>query len=156
MKLFLLRHGKASEGVQNQKDFDRPLAPKGHKQCKKIGKFLKSEGINYAIVSSAKRTMETFDIVNTYLNIEEIYESKDLYLAQDVKINEVINAHVTHKDILVVGHNFGISELVYYYTGVDVVLATGELAIIEFDFQSTAHFSKQAGRLIEVISPKSL
>lgn len=144
------------EGVENQKDFNRALAEKGYKQSKKIGKYLKSFKIEYAIVSSAKRTMETFDTVNEFLKIEEVYESEDLYLASDRKINEVINTHITHKDLLVVGHNFGISDLIEYYTGIDIVLATGHLAIIYFDVQSTAHFSKDAGRLIEVISPKTL
>lgn len=156
MKLFLLRHGKAKEGVENQKDSKRQLAEKGHKQSKKIGKFLKDFDIKYALVSTAKRTMETFDDVNKYLNIEEVYESEDLYLASDKKINEVINTHITYHDILVVGHNFGISELVDYYTGIEIVLSTGNLAIIEFDVQSSAHFSQNAGRLIEVISPKTL
>jgi len=156
MKLFLLRHGKASEAVENQKDFDRGLAKKGVKQSKKIGQFLTNYDIDYALVSSAKRTIETFDEVNKVLQIEEVYESQDLYLASALKMNEVINSHVTHKNILLVGHNFGISELVDYYTGIDVQLATGNLAMLEFDVQSTAHFSKFSGRLIEVISPKNI
>ncbi|MDX1349706.1 MAG: histidine phosphatase family protein [Putridiphycobacter sp.] len=156
MKLFLLRHGKAKEGIDNQKDFDRGLAEKGFKQSKKIGKYLKNSGISYAIVSSAKRTMETFDSVNKYLNIEEVYESKDLYLASSETINNVINTHVTEKDVMVVGHNYGISDLVDFYTGIDITLSTGMVAIIEFDVQSSAHFSRYAGRLIEVITPKTL
>lgn len=156
MKLFLLRHGKAVQGFENQKDFDRDLADKGMKQSKKIGNYLRGNGIKYGLVSSANRTQQTFDILNKQLNIEEVYESPDLYLASAETINEVINSHVTGHDLVVVGHNFGISDLIDYYTGININLSTCMLAIIEFDTQSTAHFSRQGGRLLDVISPKDL
>ena len=156
MKLFLLRHGKAVENTVNQKDYDRGLSPKGLKQSKKIGKFLKNNEISYALISPSKRTQETFDIVNDYLKIEDVHKSEKLYLASSGQINEVINAHVTPNNVLLVGHNFGISELIDFYTGIDIILPTGTLAIIEFDAQSTAHFSQFSGRLLEVISPKNL
>ncbi|MFK8038445.1 MAG: histidine phosphatase family protein [Crocinitomicaceae bacterium] len=156
MKLFLLRHGKATEGFENQKDFDRVLAGKGKKQSKKIGSYLKDTDIKYGLVSPAKRTQQTFDIINEHINIESVYESPDLYLSSADVINDVINQHVTASDILVVGHNFGISDLVDFYTGININLSTCMLAIIEFDAQSTAHFSRQGGRLLEVISPKDL
>ncbi len=156
MKLFLLRHGKALESIENQKDYDRELSGKGLKQSKKIGKFLIGHDIAYALTSSAKRTMQTFDIVNDYINVEEMHDTKDLYLASSSKINDVINHHVTPKNILVVGHNFGLSELIDFYTDIDIVLSTGTLAIIEFDAQSTAHFTQSSGRLLEVVSPKNL
>lgn len=156
MKLFLLRHGKAEQGVENQKDFNRILSEKGIKQSKKIGKYLKGGNINYGLVSPSNRTQETFDIVNDYLNIEETFESPDLYLASAETINETINRHVTGHDLIVVGHNFGISDLIDYYTDININLSTCMLAIIEFDTQSTAHFSRQGGRLLEVVSPKDL
>ncbi|MFK8044231.1 MAG: histidine phosphatase family protein [Crocinitomicaceae bacterium] len=156
MKLFLMRHGKAIEAIENQRDFDRGLAKKGKRQSKKMGEFLKNSDIDYALVSSAKRTVETFDEVNRVLQIDEVYESQDLYLATAHQISEVLNSHITHKNVLLVGHNYGISEVVDYYTGIDVQLGTGHIAIIEFDVQSSAHFSKFSGRLIEVVSPKNL
>ncbi len=156
MKLFLLRHGKAEQAVENQKDFDRSLNKKGEKQCKKIGKFLKNQGIEKIISSAAARTKESTKIVNKQLQIEDVSFDKTLYLASSTAINEVINNLVTAKTTLVVGHNFGISELIDYYTGNAVILSTGCMAIIEFDVTSSAHFGRFSGRLKEIISPKNL
>ncbi|MFD1552242.1 hypothetical protein DNU06_11585 [Putridiphycobacter roseus] len=156
MKLFLLRHGKAAQGVENQKDFDRPLNEKGEKQIKKIGKFLQNQGIEKIVSSSALRTKQTTKIVNKALEVEDVTFDKSLYLASSMDIHELINGLVTAKTMLVVGHNYGISELIDYYTGNAVVLSTGCMAIIEFDVTSSAHFSRFAGTLKEIVSPKNI
>jgi len=156
MKLFLLRHGKAVQGVENQTDFDRDLSDKGFKQSRKIGQFLINKGIDRIISSSAKRTVSTAETVNSFLNIKDLKLESELYLADYEFLFHYLSNLVSGDTILLVGHNFGISQLVDYYTGYTVALGTGHLAIIDFDVTSLSHFSKHSGRLIEIVSPKQL
>ena len=61
--ILLMRHAKAEPGVPGQKDFDRPLAERGHEDALRMGRTLAKLGdIPDAIVSSpaprAKQTAE--------------------------------------------------------------------------------------------------
>jgi phosphohistidine phosphatase len=61
--ILLMRHAKAEPGVPGQKDFDRPLAERGHEDAQRMGRALaKSGDVPDAIVSSpaarAKQTAE--------------------------------------------------------------------------------------------------
>ena len=42
-RLLLLRHAKSSHKDQTLRDFERPLNKRGRKDCRRIGKWLKSE-----------------------------------------------------------------------------------------------------------------
>jgi phosphohistidine phosphatase len=61
--ILLMRHAKAEPGVPGQKDFDRPLADRGHEDALRMGRALaKSGDIPDAIVSSpAMRAKQTAD-----------------------------------------------------------------------------------------------
>lgn len=154
MKLFVLRHGKAVRASENQYDVDRELSKKGIGQIEKMGQYLQGHDIGTILSSSAKRTLLTSLGVNKYLRIDDVHYQDDLYLASADIIHASISALNTSKDLLYVGHNFGISQLVTYYTGVPILLSTGMLAIIEFDFDSSGYFSMETGQLIDTIKPK--
>lgn len=158
MKLFLLRHGKAEENEGQKSDFERDLNKKGNKQINKIGQFLQnySQEIDHILTSSAKRTMSTMQIMKDYIGVNSIQADKNLYLASVPTISLSISKQLNKGDLLYVGHNFGISQLVEYYTGHSVVLSTGSLAIIDFECESFQEIIQDSGILIEVINPKTL
>ena len=156
MKLFILRHGKAVKNSENQYDVERDLSAKGFDQIEKIGNFLKKYDIKAILSSSAKRTVSTTEGVNKHLDLDYIVYEDDLYLSDVKTIHHYISKFSVTGDFLFVGHNFGISQLVTYYTGEPINLSTGMLAIVEFEVESPMYFSEDSGRLIDVINPKQL
>ena len=156
MIFFILRHGKAENAQQNQKDYDRPLSSKGKEQAHKMGQFLADKGIEQIISSSAQRTKDTTSIVNEYLKVNDITFVDELYLADLSTIKEKIST-LAHKDkVLYVGHNFGISDLVSDLSGQRIGLSTCELAYFNMEVDNWHHLSSETGSLIEIISPKQL
>jgi len=156
MRLFILRHGKSIEPTVNQSDIDRGLSKKGFKQIEKIGHYLTNFNVEAILSSSAKRTKLTTEGVNKYLKVKDVFYSENLYLADVNTIHKNIVDLNSKKDLLFVGHNFGISQLVTFYTGESILLSTGMLAIVKFDFDSSEYFTEGTGRLIELVSPKKI
>ncbi len=68
MILYYLRHGEKED---HPISYFKPLTPKGKKQARMIGKFLKGMHFNIAFVSSYVRTRETFlELPITYDKLE--------------------------------------------------------------------------------------
>ncbi len=70
-RLLILRHAK-SDWPGGAEDFDRPLARRGMIAAPVMGRYLKEEGLlpDYAVVSAAKRTAETWGLVKAELGEE--------------------------------------------------------------------------------------
>lgn len=159
MKIFILRHGKAEEQSENQRDYDRALAPKGIKQIHKIGSFLQKNKvkIDKILSSTAKRTMETTEIVNTYLQCKNIATFEGLYLTDRLTILKYICESGEGDNLLLVGHNFGISEFVSEMINYPLTLSTGTLVEIDVEFiENWKMCSFGMGKLIHHIPPKTL
>ena len=60
--LVLMRHAKSSWSG-DLSDFDRPLNSRGIRSARALGNWLRSNDLlpDFALVSAAKRTVETFD-----------------------------------------------------------------------------------------------
>ena len=90
MKLFLMRHAEAQETRQID-DIFRELTNKGIKEAKEATKFLQNYQIDKILVSSAKRTMQTAEIIQkklTYPNFEVLSE---LYASSASEIIKIIS-----------------------------------------------------------------
>ncbi len=153
LKLFLLRHGKAQNPIQGQDDYDRPLNKKGVVQINQIGAYFNTTDFNVEqiISSKAKRTFETAEIMNHYLKVQDIEYSKELYLANEHEILEHIKTHGKAKELLYVGHNFGISNIASLFTGSSLSLTTGMLVEFQFDVKdwNSIDFGKGTSGLIK-------
>lgn len=114
LTLHLLRHAKTNQLSTSGKDFDRELLPKGIKQCAEMKTFLSSGNlsIDQVFCSQAKRTLQTHELCN--LNKEITHFSKNLYLCTALEMTHEITQFSTGKNILLVGHNDGISQLASY------------------------------------------
>lgn len=136
MKLYLLRHGDAEIKSSTGKDFDRNLTELGRSQVERVKKrFLKeSEGVEFTVFcSSAKRTRETWGIIASVVVVEELEFLDDLYLADhNHLLNFLWNVHHPTDDILIVGHNNGISDLASYLLDERITLPTSGLIVIDF------------------------
>ncbi len=107
-RVYLLRHAQAQSGLR---DHARPLTEYGKLQAQMMGQWLKLNlhKIDLAIVSSAKRTQQTFDALE--LEIESIVLD-DAYNGGSEKLAELIRVHGEKREsILVIGHNPGVSDL---------------------------------------------
>ena len=113
-RLFLTRHAK-SDWDSGANDFSRSLARRGVKDALKMGKWLAQFSLPELILCSpAKRTRETLEFMELggELNLAEITEFADeLYHASSESIIKCIQRYPTAGDLMVIGHNPGLEEL---------------------------------------------
>ena len=158
--LFLLRHAKSSWADSALADFDRPLNGRGKRAAETIGKFMRKQEIrpNLVLSSPAVRARETIGIAikASHLTAEVHYDQR-IYEAGPMRLLEVISEiEEETSEVLVVGHNPGLEELLQLLTGRIERMATGTLAKIDL---KTAKWSKTAdhtGKLAWLVKPKEL
>lgn len=155
--LLLIRHAKAThEG--GFIDFERPLTSRGVEDAGFMAEKIKAKQIipELLIASPALRTLATADIFSQHLPITKPQTDKSIYDASDTTLLRVINNFPDDVDFIgLVGHNPGISQILYYLTGKVQDMATSGVALIEFDIDSWAEVSGGTGKLVNYSSPKS-
>mgnify|MGYP000692876579 CR=1 FL=1 len=156
MKLYVLRHGKAEKAKQGVKDFDKKLEENGILQAIKMGDYLKDVKIDQIICSSAVRTFETEAIVNEFLKIDNVVYLDELYLASSQVIKEAICDMANGTNVLYIGHNFGISDMVSELCEQDITMSTCMLAEIDILVERWDLLMKGAAQLINVTEPNQL
>src|SRR5437870_1380458 len=94
-KLLLIRHAKSSWDEITQKDFDRPLNDRGHKDAPKIAKRLlkKDISIDAFISSPAVRALTTAEYFAEAFDVKkkQIVQEPALYLAEPKVFFDVIS-----------------------------------------------------------------
>ena len=119
-RITLLRHAKSDWGNPSQNDFERPLNQRGESNAKLIGARLKKAGVRPSLIisSDAVRAITTARLIarNIGYPIEFIQPDHGLYLASPAGIIEVIEGEgegegENYNDVMVVGHNPGLTEL---------------------------------------------
>ena len=112
-RLILMRHAKTeiwSEGID---DHARALTPVGHEAAIAMGKMLKAEGWTpeKAIVSTARRTRETWAHLSDIFGTTSVLLEEDLYLAVERGISDIIADQADAKSLIIIGHNPGLHDL---------------------------------------------
>jgi phosphohistidine phosphatase len=115
-RLTLLRHAKSSWDDATLDDFDRPLNARGQRDAPVMGRRLLARGARPTLIltSPAVRARKTAQIVARELGYprEFLQREPDLYLATpDTILDVVARQDDSFRDILVVGHNPGLTEL---------------------------------------------
>lgn len=148
-KLYLIRHAKAEDYSFAKKDYDRNLVAKGKERAKQIATLLKEELVltpqSRVLSSSANRAIQTAELFCKILNypVTEIRQDKNIYEARYLDILTSINqTSGSVENLLVFGHNPGLSDLAHYLTDTYIDLKTAHIAVIELeegiDFTSLA------------------
>jgi phosphohistidine phosphatase len=109
--LLLLRHAKSSWDDPSLADHDRPLAPRGRRAAKRIGKLLRDQGIEISLVlcSSARRARETLELAQP---VGEVQVEQELYGASARQLLERIRRVPDEvNSLMLIGHNPAIEEL---------------------------------------------
>jgi phosphohistidine phosphatase len=156
LKLYVLRHGKAVKPEDSEEDFQRKLNKKGTAQVNQIAYIFQQEEIlvDQIIASGAQRTQETAEIMNYYLWRKPIIFDDSLYLATREKIQAVLLEKAQGQNILLTGHNFGLSDFVNYLVDDQLVLSTAMLVQINFNFDDWNMLGANTGKIERIIEPQ--
>ena len=168
-KLFLLRHAKSSWSAPAHNDHDRPLNRRGERAAAVIGIMMKQEKTapDFILCSSARRTIQTKDIIRPYLPHNcPVEKTRRIYEAD---VEDLVSALCALPDSiqkpLLVGHNPGLSQLAMSLCGaaggealdrLREKFPTGALATITLDIDAWSDIAQGRGRLDRFVVPKEL
>lgn len=153
--IVLMRHAKSEASAFLKSDFERKIIERGISDVTKISNYFlsKYEMPQLVLSSSAVRTKQTIQLfIKTSSINREIEYIEELYHAQASKMLDIINEKIVGYDsVLVVGHNFGISQLanILSSSGAEE-MSTSSICILQF----IDHIMPYEGKLIEYIKPK--
>ncbi|MGH9970044.1 MAG: SixA phosphatase family protein [Pyrinomonadaceae bacterium] len=158
--LFILRHAKSSWKDSALQDFDRPLNARGRRAAEVVGRFIRQQKIALDLIlsSPAVRARETIEIVikTAKLTTELRYDQR-IYEAGPLRLLEVISQIEEDKsNVLLVGHNPGLEELLQILTDKAERMNTGTLAKITFETTKWRKTLEKKGSLEWVVKPKEL
>jgi phosphohistidine phosphatase len=166
-ELLVMRHAKSDRGVEVRRDFDRPLAKRGKKDSKRMGRWLKERKLrpDLVIASPAVRARDTADRVAGVLGLDgdAIRREPRLYDAPVERILRILGeVPDSAMRVLLVAHNPGLEDLVLHLGGDGVeipgdgkVLPTG--AVARFSMPADwGRLPPGAGVLKGIVRPKDL
>lgn len=158
-RLMLLRHAKSDRPV-GVNDHERPLAARGLRQSKEMGRYLAKQALvpDLAIVSTAKRTQDTWRLVSAALDSEvALCREPRIYEATPDDILQVVTeTDSCVKVLLLVGHNPGFERLATGLAGAGRPAAlsrlerefpTAALAVIDFSVDNWTEVAAGGGYL---------
>ena len=164
LRLYLLRHAKSSWADPGLADHDRPLAPRGRRASKVIGRHLREQGIEPELVlcSSARRARETLERLG--LARRGAHVEPGLYGADAgtllARLHEVPAAVPS---VMLIGHNPGLQDLALLLSrpGPDVreleaKFPTAALAIFALPGPGWRTLDRGTAELIEFVRPRDL
>ena len=162
-KIYLIRHAKSSWDNPELRDFDRPLAKKGIKAAKKMGKYILDTGINPDLVlcSPAARTRQTLDILNKQAKLEKELRYLDfIYSSDETDLLQYIQKQLNSEgSVMIVGHNPTMIMLTEIISGQEFPykkFSTGSMAVLKLDIDNWIDIVGAKGELQSFIRAKDL
>jgi phosphohistidine phosphatase len=112
-RLILMRHAKTENWTEGVDDHARALTPSGHEAAAAMAVTLRTEGWTpeRAVVSTARRTRETWKHLSSAFEGAEVKIEDELYLAGERGIMDFISDNDGAKTLMIVGHNPGLHDL---------------------------------------------
>ena len=108
-QLLLMRHAST---INNIVDSDRVLSPLGIKEAKKAGTFVSTINIQKVLVSPAKRTLQTLELIGQESKFDNIEVVNDLYYGSNNLIfDKIIQQDDDINSLMIIGHNPSIYQL---------------------------------------------
>ncbi len=159
--ILFFRHGKSAWNDLNLCDHDRPLAPRGVKAARLMGKFIQDvqQVPDLIITSSAIRTRSTAQIAMktgewaSQLNVEP-----RLYGAHYPIIEELVWILPENlSKVMFVGHQPTCSEAISHLTGqINIKFPTAAIAQLKFEGNSWKEVQAAKGQLLWLLPPRLL
>lgn len=162
-EIVLLRHAKSSWNDGTLEDFDRPLNERGINDIIKVKPLYEKllQGNNSILCSPALRTTETAHGTCSYFGVDKgnIQFIKDLYLAElDDFIPIICKQNNAIDNLIIISHNYGLSNLAHYLIGDDEIgiIPTLGAVKIKFNTKNWKEISEGTGTLKEFLYPKMI
>ena len=164
--LHLLRHAKSSWADEGLPDHDRPLAPRGVKNAKRMAEHLRTVEMapDLVLCSTALRTRQTLELVAPALADAPIELADDLYGASlEALLERLRRLPDSVGTVLVIAHNPGLEDLALHLAApgpirdeLAVKFPTGALASLEIGQGSWADLRPGGAKLVSFTAPRSL
>jgi len=161
-QLTLLRHAKSSWDDAGTSDRERPLNERGERDAPAMGRRLAARNARPSLIltSPAVRARRTAQLVAREISYpqEFIQREDELYLASPDQIIAVLaRQDSSFRDVVVCGHNPGLTTLANRLTGagIDNVPTTG-VVVISLDLRDWAGLDGARGELLLFDYPKRL
>lgn len=159
--LLLLRHAKSSWKHQGLSDHDRPLNKRGKRDAPRVGELLQKEGLipDLILASTAVRARDTAVAVAKSCGYrKQVTLASSLYQAGPESYLKVLqNLDDDINQVLVVGHNPDLEELVEMLTEQVEAIPTGGLAQVKLPIESWSALDNETkGQLVRIWKPKEL
>lgn len=153
-----MRHAKSSWRDAETSDHERPLNGRGRRAAPIMGELLKRRALvpDLIVTSTALRALETAKAVTGACSYEGPMEiTRRLYLAEPPAYYDALTEIPAGKErVLVIGHNPGISELVFELTGEEREMPTAAIAWIELPVLELSEVDRATrGRLVDFFRP---
>ena len=131
-ELLILRHAKSAWDTDAPADFDRPLALRGLRASKRMGRYLAETGLkpDAIVCSTATRAVQTIHGVarSAGLSLEAVRFERAIYEASLSTLLDVLGAcDAQAYRTMIVGHNPGLEYLLDHIAGGVPVPGDGKL-----------------------------
>jgi phosphohistidine phosphatase len=151
MKLYVLRHGKADWPDWDKEDSLRPLTEEGVKELRRAAKFWNKIGVapKLIITSPLPRARQTAQLAHKQIGGELQLEAKLSPGATPRIVKSLLHEQMKSQsgDLMIVGHEPDLSEIIRSFTGAHVKMSKAGLARLDFE-------NPQQARLIWLLPPK--
>ena len=110
-----MRHAKTESWYQGTDDEGRALLPRGKRDAALVAAELKRRNWlpDQVLISSARRTRETWTAMMGHFPGAVHHVREDLYLAGTSALEEVIRGYESAEVLMLLGHNPGIHDLAH-------------------------------------------
>lgn len=149
MKLYLVRHGEAEALAPT--DHERELTDNGRERITKSAQVLKRLGIAPKVIYSSPRirAKQTAELIAAALDMDITITEEVNFGFDESNIKTLIKDMRSRDEVMFVGHNPDMSQIVHKMSGASVGMKKGGLARI--DLVST---KVHRGELVWLIAPK--
>lgn len=161
--LILMRHAKSDWDDPLLSDIDRPLNARGRASAPAIGQWLADRGHvpGEAIVSSARRTQETWNLMAELFPGTAARTDRALYHAAAQTMLSVLKG-AREPVTMMIGHNPGIADFAGRLARAPFAhdrfddYPTAATSVIEFDIADWADAAWGAGEVVDFAVPRDL
>jgi len=167
--IYLFRHAKSSWDDSELDDFDRPLAPRGMRACKAMGRYFALGDIHpdRIVCSAASRTRQTLERVLPSLGEQAVVEYyRGLYGAgPKAMLKRLQRTDDEARSVMLVAHNPGIQSLALQLADsgnaadlhrLEINFPTGALATLVYQGKHWSELDYAACELHSFVCPRDI
>ncbi len=163
LTLILMRHAKSDWSEPGQDDFDRRLNERGRRAAPLVGRWLADKGYipELALVSSAHRTVETWEYVAQAFTDVRVEVLRSLYLAGPDAMLRLLGQR-RETCVLLLAHNPGIGECAALFAKTPPEhprfddYPTGATTVLDFDAETWRDVGWHSGAVRAFVVPRDV